>query len=163
MRIATYMHDRLWEPLGATSHAYWVTDDSGMAMAFGGLNATARDYARLGELYRLHGKWGNRQLVPANWVEASITPDAPHLMPGKRSNSDSDMGYGLQWWVPGGGDSQDFSAIGVYNQFIYVNPREHVVIVKLSANHDYGRVNDDSSWREHDHMAMFRALAAAAR
>ena len=42
---------------------------------------------------------------------------------------------------------------------IYVNPRERTVIVKLSANSDYGRTNDDRSWRSHDHFALFRALA----
>ena len=159
VRIASYMREKLWGPLGATDRAYWLTDDSGTAMAFGGLNATARDYARLGELYRLNGVWHGRQVVPSDWVKSSITPDAPHLMPGVRANSDSDMGYGYQWWVPGGGDDQDFCAIGVYNQNIYVNPREHVVIVKLSASRNYGRTNDDSSWREHDHMGLFRAIA----
>jgi CubicO group peptidase (beta-lactamase class C family) len=46
------------------SPAYWITDDSGMEMAFGGLNATARDYAKLGELYRNNGRWGGKQVVP---------------------------------------------------------------------------------------------------
>lgn len=36
-------------------------------MAFGGLNATARDYAKLGELFRNKGKWGERQLVSRAW------------------------------------------------------------------------------------------------
>ena len=69
------------------------------------------------------------------------------------------MGYGYQWWLPGFGDTQDYAAIGVYNQFIYVNPRERTVIVKLSANSNYGRTNDDRSWRDHDHFALFQALA----
>ena len=29
--------------------AYWITDEAGMEFAFGGLNATLRDYARFGE------------------------------------------------------------------------------------------------------------------
>ncbi|MBP6364438.1 MAG: serine hydrolase [Novosphingobium sp.] len=158
-RLAKYMHDRLWEPLGATDEAYWLTDDHGMAMAFGGLNATARDFARIGELYRKGGRWGGRQIVPAGWVKASLTSDSSHLMPGVRASSDSEMGYGYQWWLPGFGDTQDYAAIGVYNQFIYVNPRERTVIVKLSANSNYGRTNDDRSWRGHDHFALFQALA----
>ena len=158
-RIANYMQNRLWGPLGATSEAYWLTDEQGLAMSFGGLNATARDYARIGELYRNGGRWGRRQIVPAAWVRASLNPESSHLMPGIRANSDSEMGYGYQWWLPGSGDAQDYAAIGVYNQFIYVNPRERTVIVKLSANSDYGRTNDDRSWRSHDHFALFRALA----
>lgn len=159
--LAAYTAEKLWEPLGATDQAYWLTDDRGMAMAFGGFNATARDYARIGELYRLGGVSGGRQVIPTDWVHASVTPDSPHVMPGKRASSDTVFGYGYQWWVPGGADTQDFSAIGVYNQFIYVNPRAHMVIVKLSANHAYGRTNDDRSWRETDHFALFRAIASS--
>ena len=85
-------------------------------MAFGGLNATARDYARLGELYRLNGVWHGRQVVPSDWVKSSINPDAPHLMPGVRANSDSDMGYGYQWWTYPEGR---FGAQGIFGQSIF--------------------------------------------
>jgi CubicO group peptidase (beta-lactamase class C family) len=50
--------------------------------AYGGLNAIARDYAKIGELYRLNGKWDGKQIISESWVRASVTPDAPHLMPG---------------------------------------------------------------------------------
>ena len=156
--LAQYTQAKLWQPLGAESNAFWIVDNKGTAMSFGGFNATARDYARLGELFRLKGKWKGKQVLPAKWVHDSVTPDAPHLMPGKRANSDSDMGYGYQWWVPGGKDG-DFSAIGVYNQFVYVNPNSRMVIVKLSANSSYGQTNDDSSWREWETMALFRSIA----
>lgn len=158
--IARLTAERLWQPLGATSSAFWLTDDMGMAMTFGGFNATARDYARLGELYRLGGVWKGRRILPESWINQSTTPDAPHLMPGKRANSDSDMGYGYQWWIPGGTTDIEFSGIGVYNQFVYVNRTRGTVIVKLSANSSYGLTNDDRSWREHDHMALFRTLSA---
>lgn len=40
---------------------------------------------------------------------------------------------------------QDYAAIGVYNQYIYVNPKERTVSVKLSAYSNYWRTNDDKS------------------
>lgn len=156
--LAQYTQEKLWEPLGATRDAYWAKDQDGHALAFGGYNASARDYARLGELYRLDGTFNGKQIVPASWVKDSVTPDAPHLVPGKRANSDSTMGYGYQWWLPEGGQG-DFSAIGVYNQFIYVNPAKHTVIVKLSASRHYADSNDESSWREHETIELFRAIA----
>ena len=103
-----------------------------MEMAYAGFNATARDYAKLGELYRLGGKINGKQIIPSDWIKASVKPDAPHLMPGDNPLSDFPLGYGYQWWVPD--LSGDFSAIGVYNQFIYVSPKSNMVIVKLSAN-----------------------------
>lgn len=159
--IADYMSEKLWQPLGAETEAYWLLDSEGMEMAFGGMNASARDYAKIGELYRRGGQLNGQQIVPADWVTASVTPDAPHLMPGKDNPaSDFELGYGYQWWVPEG-DEGEFSAIGVYNQFVFVNPTRGTVIVKLSANSDYGTSSDQSSYREIETIEFFRAINAA--
>ena len=68
--------------------AWWITDDTGEELAAGGLNATLRDYAKLGRLYLNEGNWDGVQVVPAEWVRSSVRPDAPHLVPGKRASSD---------------------------------------------------------------------------
>jgi CubicO group peptidase (beta-lactamase class C family) len=158
--ITNYLQEKLWHPLGMESPGYWIVDDTGMEMAYGGLNATARDYAKIGELFRQGGLWRGKQIVSRDWVKASVTPDAPHLMPGQFGLSDWAMGYGYQWWVLEG-DERDYSAIGVYNQFIYVNPTRNVTIVKLSANHTYGQTNDESSFRGNETFEVLRAIARA--
>ncbi len=154
--IADYLERHLWHPLGMESPGYWVIDSDGVEMAFFGLNATARDYARLGELYRNMGKWGDRQVVAAGWVQASVTADAPHLQPGV--HEDFPLGYGYQWWLPES-EEGEYLAIGVYNQFIYVNSRRNVVIVKLSAFSDYATSDDEAAFREVESIEFFRALA----
>jgi CubicO group peptidase (beta-lactamase class C family) len=129
-----------------------------MELAFGGMNATARDYAKLGELYRLDGQLNGHQIVPAEWVRTSVTPDAPHLQPGKDNPAtDYELGYGYQWWIPEG-DGGEFLAIGVYNQFIYINPAHGVVIVKLSANRNYGVSDEESCYREIETIEFFREI-----
>ncbi len=158
--IAEYMQEKLWHPLGMESDGYWMVDDEGMEMAFGGLNATARDYAKLGELFRNGGRWQGEQIVPEEWVDASVRPDAPHLQPGENPASDFILGYGYQWWLMDG-DQGEYSAIGVYNQFIYVNPTTRMVIVKLSANSDYGTTADGSLDRELETIELFRAIGDA--
>jgi CubicO group peptidase (beta-lactamase class C family) len=159
--IADYMQEKLWHPLGMEADGYWIVDDEGMELAFAGLNATARDYAKLGELYRNLGSWQGRQIVPRAWVVASVTPDAPHLLPGDNPASDFPLGYGYQWWVMDG-EEGEYSAIGVLNQFIYVNPSRRLVIVKLSANSDYGTTPDGSLDRELETIELFRAIGNAA-
>jgi CubicO group peptidase (beta-lactamase class C family) len=156
---ADYLEEKLWSPLGMESDAYWITDDQGVEFAAGGLIATLRDFAKLGRLYANGGRWNEVQIVPPDWVHASVTPDAPHLVPGKRASSDSTWGYGYQWWVPD--NSGAFSAVGIYNQFVYVNPTMHLVIAKTSANHSYGLNNDESSDREDEHIAFFKAIERA--
>ena len=158
--IADYMQEKLWHPLGMEADGYWTVDSTGMERAYGGLNAVARDYAKIGELFRLNGKWDGRQIVSETWVKASVTPDAPHLMPGDTGLSDSVFGYGYQWWVPEGNEGE-YLASGVYNQSVYVNPTKRVVIVKLSANRRYGLTNDETSYRMLETMEFLRAIAAA--
>ncbi len=157
--IRDYVEARLWHPLGMQDPGHWLVDSTGMEMAFGGLNATARDYAKLGELYRLGGSWNGRQIVPETWVRDSVTADAPHLKAGAGELAGTIFSYGYQWWLPG--DDGEFSAIGVYNQFVYVDPRRDLVIAKLSANHRYGLTNDESSYREAETIALFRAIGRA--
>ena len=152
--ITDYMQEKLWQPLGMESPGYWITDGVGMEMAFGGLNATARDYAKLGQLYLDKGRWGTDQIVPETWVAASVIPDSPHLTVEALGFG---LGYGYQWWLMDG-DEGEYAAIGVYNQFIYVNPKRGIVIVKLSANSEYGLTNEESSFRELETIAFFRAI-----
>jgi len=153
--VTDYLTEKVWHPLGMESDAYWLVDDKNVEMAFGGLNATARDYAKLGELYRLNGAWQGNQIVSAGWVAAATRPDAPHLLPGL--NKEFPLGYGYQWWVPETTEGE-YSAIGVYNQFIYVNPARSLVIVKLSAFSDYALNMDESSYREMETIAFFREI-----
>ncbi|MGH0033832.1 MAG: serine hydrolase domain-containing protein [Myxococcota bacterium] len=156
--VADYMAEKLWQPLGMESDGHWIVDSEGMELVFGGLNATARDYAKLGELYRLGGRWNGEQIVPEAWVHASVTPDAPHLTPESKADDPFPVGYGYQWWIPAG-DEGEFSAIGVYNQFIFVNPSRDLVVVKLSAFSDYATSLDESAYREVESFEFFRAIA----
>ena len=153
--ITEYMKEKLWSQIGAESEAYWIVDKSGMEFALGGLNSTARDYAKLGQLFLDSGKWQGRQIVPKEWVLASITPDAPHLMPGKRANAAHKDGYGFQWWIPEG-STGEFDAQGIYDQFIYVDPKSKMVIVKLSSNYHF---KNDKNRAFHDlEIALFRKI-----
>ncbi len=155
--LTDYLESRIWLPLGMESDAYWLVDSTGMEVGLGGLNASLRDYARFGLLYLQGGVWAGEQIVPAQWVKDSTTPGAPHLLPGKDNpGSSSSWGYGYQWWIPDP-DMGDYTAAGIYNQYIYVNPRAGVVIAKNSANHRYTAERQES---KDLHIAMFRAIAA---
>lgn len=157
--MTEYFKEKLWSKLGPEADAYWLADSKGDAIAAGGLNAVLRDYARFGLLYLNQGRnYKGEQLVPAEWVHASVTPDAPHLMPGRDDDEPGEpMGYGYQWWVPA--DPQgDYSAIGIYGQYIYVNPQHKVVIAKTSAYVDY---NYDGDEMDDETMVVFQTIADA--
>ena len=153
--VTRYMQEVFWNPMGAESNAYWFVDSENMEMVYGFLNATARDYAKPGELFRLKGKVNGKQTVPSSWVKSSTTPDAPHLMPRENPLSDFPMGYGYQWWIPDSSD--DFTAIGTYNRFIYVSPENNTVVVKLSANKIYGTSDEASKLSEEETVSFFKS------
>ena len=152
--VTDYMQEKLWNPLGMEHPGYWVLDDEGMEMVFGTLNASLRDYAKLGWLYLNGGRRDSTQIVPAAWVRASVTPDAPHLVP-----TDSTWGYGFQWWIPEGTEDE-FMAVGIRGQFIYVNPPLRLVIVKTAANDRY--TADQRRYTRTD-LALFRTIADSLR
>ncbi len=158
--LSEYMQEQLVEPLGFEDPGFWVSDHVGVEMVLGGLNLTARDYAKLGELYRNGGKVGDTQVLPAAWVAASVRSSEPHLQAGEVTvgGHKFPFGYAYQWWVPASGDG-DFSAIGVYNQFTYVNPAARATIVKLSANPRYGLSELESDNRDEENMVMLQTIA----
>lgn len=158
--LSELTEDWIWSRIGAESDAYWMVDGSGTELAFGGFNATLRDYARFARLYLNQGEWNGEQIVPAQWVKDSVTPDAPHLMPGE-NNPDSNwvLGYGYQWWIPIDPDGE-FLALGVYIQMLYIYPKEGLIIARTSAYPDYNTDGDDVELQS---IELFRAIAAKLR
>ncbi|GLI57129.1 hypothetical protein PM10SUCC1_26430 [Propionigenium maris DSM 9537] len=152
--LTTYLQEKIWERIGMESNAYWLLDNRGMELAFGGFNAVLRDYARFGMLYLNNGLWDGEQIIQKDWITASVTPDSPHLEPGKNVLSDSPFGYGFHWWIPPE-PKGDNLAKGIYSQFIYVNPEHRVVIVKSSAYTDY---NLDGTERSIETVEVFRRI-----
>ena len=155
--LTDYLQEKIWQKIGMEHNAYWVADKEGMEMALGGLNATLRDYAKMGQLFLHKGNWQGEQIVPEAWVNASITPDAPHLMPNSANSSDQGLGYGYQWWIPDSTEGE-FMAIGVFHQMIYVNPTTQTVIVKNSADPYYLDFASDYS-NELVTIELFRKIA----
>lgn len=177
--LSSFIEEHLWSKIGFEDDASFLTDDSGMELAFGTIGARTRDYLRFGWLYLNQGKSPatGEQVVPAQWVEDSLSAMGPHLLPGTK-NTHSDyawFGYGYQWWLGIGegegedGESQvpdDFMAIGVYGQFIYVHKTLDIVIAKNSAFAAYKEAKSKYEWshsndsEEQANMA-FRTIAKA--
>lgn len=155
--LTDYLEEKIWKPIGSEFDAYWLADGEGMEMALGGLNACLRDYAKIGRLYLNKGNWNGTQIVPANWVEKSISITEEYLMPQSKNSSDIGIGYGYQWWIPDGNEGE-FMAIGVFNQYIYINPTTNTIIVKNSANRNY--YDGNNPYRSSlVHIELFRKLA----
>lgn len=157
--MGEYMQEKLTLPLGMEYPSYWILDEQGREMAFAGLLMTARDYAKLGELYRLEGVWNGKRILPAKFIHDATHWDAPHVQPGqvRTATGARPVGYGYQWWLINP-DQGEFYAVGVYNQFIYINRSRGVVAVKLSSNRQFATKADQYSA---SNIPCLQAIAAA--
>ena len=110
--LAEYLSAKIWQPMGAEADASWAIDRGGYEAAYFAVNATVRDYARLGMLLANDGVLDGRQIIPAGWVRAATTPAAKQFEPGQTGSS---YGYGYQTWILPGPDRQ-FALRGLRGQ-----------------------------------------------
>ena len=150
--LGAYMEEKLWKRIGSEHDAYW-TLSNGTELANGGLSISLRDYARFARLYLNEGSYNGQQILPREWVRDSLDVSADYSKPGANNDGYNAIGYGYQWWVPEG-EQGEFMAIGVYGQFIYVNPTSRVIIVKVNADPNFMSEN-----YELKHVAFFRTIA----
>jgi CubicO group peptidase (beta-lactamase class C family) len=125
--ISTYLKEKIWIPLEMEFDASWSIDSkrNGMEKTFCCLNARARDFAKIGRLYLNKGKWNGKQIVSESWVEESTKIDASF-------GSSHYYQYQYQWWIPS--SNGDFMAVGILGQYIYVNPKKDLIIVRMGKN-----------------------------
>ena len=133
--LAELLGAKLWSKLGAEQDACFTLDRAGAALADGGFNATARDYARLAQAYLQNGRFNGRQIVPEAWVLASRSGD--NSIFGEPYRSQTPKGaYSNKWWVRDV-ESGVTMALGVFGQMLYIDPNHDLVAVKLSTWPDF--------------------------
>jgi CubicO group peptidase (beta-lactamase class C family) len=115
--------ERLFGPLGIHLAEYWPKDDQGVTYGGTGLSLTARDAAKLGQLYLDHGRWHGWQLVPRAWVAESTRL---HVSLG------DGRGYGYFWWTDDRRGLHSFAALGFGGQMVAVVPKLDLVVVVMS-------------------------------
>ena len=113
--LSDYTTRMLWQPMGAESDAAWNIDPAGNEVGYCCFSATLRDWARLGLLLADGGARDGRPVIPADWVKAATSPQAPY------------PGYGYQTWVSMKQDR--FHLRGLRGQAVWVHPATRTVVV----------------------------------
>lgn len=146
-----YLSEKIWQPLGMEQDAAWITDAYGNEFAAGGLNALPRDYARFGLLIANHGQWQDKHIIASEWIK---NIGAENQIAESKESTDYDYSY--KWWIPKDTKENEMLAIGIYDQYIYINRDKNIVIVKLSANANY--ISDDYI-SESQSLLFFRKIS----
>jgi len=119
--MRTFMHERLLDPIGMRS-AIPKFDTAGTFIGSSFLYATARDFARFGELYLNDGVWDGRRILPEGWVDHARQP-VP--VPAEEA-----FGYGAHFWLwPN--EPRSLGCHGYECQRTIVLPERNTVLVRL--------------------------------
>jgi CubicO group peptidase (beta-lactamase class C family) len=155
--LAEVLSEMIWSKLGADADAYYWLDGEGTEMAGGGLNMTLRDAARFGQMIAADGTYNDRQIVSRAIAQRIKQPGNPAVFgayyPDQPWYGNVAHAYHDQWWTFAN-SRKAVSAIGVFGQFIYVDPVANVVIVKQTSHPDA-----ESIANEVDGPMVFDAIA----
>jgi CubicO group peptidase (beta-lactamase class C family) len=125
--LEDYAADTLFRSLGITP-GDWMRSPQGEVSAGSGLELTARDMLKLGQLYLRNGEWDGEQIIDAEYAAAATT---------WQSAGDSTggwAGYGYQWWITATEAGYPaFFALGYGGQHIFVVPALDLVVVAAIA------------------------------
>lgn len=134
------VEELLFAPLGMAS-ARVAPDVTGTPVCSSFPYATARDWARFGQLYLDDGTWQGERLLPEGWVERAFTPVA---------SADPATPYGSQWWlnehVDGSLRMPDAPADAAWasgneGQQVVVVPSADLVLVRLGLSQGFAGVD----------------------
>ncbi|MED5411645.1 MAG: serine hydrolase, partial [Pseudomonadota bacterium] len=120
--------ENIFLPIGFQD-AVFETDASGVFVGSSYFYASARDWARLGQVMLNAGTINGQRIVSADWVQRATSPNL----------TENDKAYGYQWWLNRGNEKLRFEelpadmyyASGNRRQFIMVFPSHNAVIVRL--------------------------------
>jgi len=137
--LVDIISEKIWQPMGMEADATWLqhrNDDKGVALGYCCLNARLRDYARFGQFYldASQGRGDGVDTLPSEWLKSLLKPASPAHAPG--GDNYSGRGYSYHFWLPVH-EKQVFLAVGIYGQFIWVDPKREIVIVKTSADNGF--------------------------
>lgn len=145
-RLADYLSERIWAPYGMEQPASWILGTTGHEISGCCVQASTRDFARVGQFLLDGGMAGGRPVLPADWIDRATTKRVPIDVPGR--------GYGYQWWTY---DDGTCMARGLFGQSVFIDPARRLVI---ATNANWPKGTDPAYWsaREQFHRDVQAAI-----
>lgn len=173
MHITEYLQQKIWQPLGMETNATWNTDKRKREIAYAGLNATARDFAKFGDLFLHNGEWGGKRIISQDWIRRTSSLDSMIKWQGYSNQfwasesysefNDSLSAASAMITIKGNSGqmrnytttegvkkyyisytASSFYALGILGQYIYINPGNKTVIVRLGHYWNHPKLSLDA-------------------
>lgn len=129
-KINDLVSEWLWDPIGAEEDALWMIDskENNETKAYCCLNSNARDFSKVGKLYKNMGLINGKQVIDSSNVIKSISP---------RFENNPIYGYGF--WLGEYENHKFFSLRGHQGQYVIVFPRIDLIITRLGRSKAKGQ------------------------
>ncbi|KQT18155.1 hypothetical protein ASG31_05325 [Chryseobacterium sp. Leaf404] len=130
--LSSYLSEKLWKPLGMEYPAKWSTDENNTEKAFCCIHATARDFAKIGQLVMDEGFWKEKQILSKEFCRKLISPSAQN------------PAFAYNVWANRDHTVPHYFFYGFLGQFIIMIPEKKLIIVKTGL---YNRLEVDKNKR----------------
>ena len=122
------LEERILNKIGIEKKTLW-RDEAQNVLTYCCIDMSARDYAKFGQLFSNGGTWNGEQIISKELVDETFKYvwDTPNWW------TDEKRGYSLHWWVSRyTEESNIFNASGRFGQYIFVDPKNDVVFVRIT-------------------------------
>ena len=130
--LAELLTEKIWSKIGMECDAKWSTDEDGMEKTFCCIHATARDFAKIGQLLLNRGKWKGETIVSEDFIDRMLQP------------TEENKAFGYTVWANDDAKVKYRFLYGFLGQFIIIIPEKNMVIVKMG---HYNRLEVDDLLR----------------
>ncbi|KHT64121.1 hypothetical protein RJ45_08515 [Photobacterium gaetbulicola] len=131
-RIEKVISRLFFEKMGAQDRAFMMADTNTYGWATGGLNISARDAAKFGQMLADKGQFNQQSIFPTSVYDNIVTGDASKFAGSPYDSRIPGGAYSSFFWLLNDEDGA-FMAKGMFSQYIYVNPTKNVVIVRFAS------------------------------
>ena len=131
----TLLEERILKKIGMDNVTLWK-DSAGNPLTYCCIDTTVRQYARFGLLFTRGGKWHDQQIIPRKFVDQTLQLEWSDI---PSDNLQVERGYSLHWWISRyDKQAQIFNASGKFGQYIFVDPKNDTVFVRVTKYHPTG-------------------------
>jgi CubicO group peptidase (beta-lactamase class C family) len=145
-KLSDYLSEKVWRPYGMEQDASWLLGATGHEISGCCVQASTRDFARVGQFILDGAMINGKSILPDGWIAQATTKQA--------ETGEPDGGYGFQWWTNNDGS---YAAQGIFGQGIFIDPKRKLVI---ASNSNWPKATDYATVGA-QREAFYRAVQAA--
>jgi hypothetical protein len=135
-KYSKIISDLLFKPSGIINDANVTLDRFGATRSAGGISISPYDLLLISEMVRTNGANKNGQIVPENWINDIKNYEDNSCYLNQDDLKRFPNGNYRSKWYQTGFEENEFCAIGIHGQNIWINPKKELTIIRMSSASD---------------------------